>query len=505
MRLSLSFALVFWATIAPAQTSTPDAFLATNGLAKTIIQLATDPAVNGFEIGMLQTLRAVEKTLQARYEYGLGDRVSGLPLLRLDAKGMRNPAPKASTPGTLSMIMDGFVDDMAQARTTLTMAETAGIAPFNMVLQDIWFDVNANGTREEAESAFAILGPMVLGRRQYRNMLKSDEAIPQLAIRFDNADHAWLMAYTNMLSGVGNLFMAFDPEPVLRDLANKRASLAEAPTIQNFYDPDVIAAEITTLKAELEVTKRQNDDLREQINTAQGELQRLKAEEKETRDVVGKALIQADIVQVNSKIKVLRDEQRTVSQARRFIGNEIRAAELKLPSGSSRIRRSLKEQVATIDAIYVTIEALAQDPDPARIRAAYDNLRAMIHHNRIFWERLADETDNENEWIPNASQQSAMPFDIPPQLAEGWQNILSDVEATLEGKLLINHPLLPEGYGLSLPAYVANPSGLDLIGWIHGVDAYPYAAKGPRLTGQSWQAFRRLTRGNAGGFALFLN
>lgn len=505
MRLPLSAALVFWATLAPAQTSTADAFLASNGFQKTIAQLATDPAANGFEIGMLQTLHAVEKTLQSRYEYGLGDRVSGLPLLRLGAKGMRNPTPKVSTPGTLSMIMSRFVDDMAQARTTLATAETTEITPFNMVLQDIWFDVNANGTREEAESAFAILGPMVLGARQYRNMLKSDEAIPPLAIRFDDADHAWLMAYTNMLSGVGNLFMAFDPEPVLRDLADKRASLAEAPTIPNFYDPEALAAEITTLKAELEVAKRQNDNLQKQIKAARDEIKRLNAEEKETGDVAGKALIQADIERMKSKLKTLRDEQRSISQARRFISNEIRAAKLKLPSGSSPIRQTLQGEAATIDAIYVTITALAQDPDPARIRASYDNLRAMIHHNRIFWDRLADETDNDHEWIPNASQQSAMPFDIPPQLAEGWQNILSDVEATLEGKLLINHPLLPEGYGLSLPAYVANPSALDLIGWIHGVDAYPYAAKGPRLTGQSWQAFQRLTRGNAGGFALFLN
>lgn len=502
MRFPLSIILAFCAATAQAQTSlTSKPTLAQDGLEKTIAQLSTDPAAHGFEIGMLQTLRAIERTMQVRYEYGLGDRITGLPVMRLSTGGILTPPLKESTLGTFSIIIDGFVGDMAQARATLANAQTAGIIPFEMVLQDIWFDINANGTREETESALAALGPVVLGAWEYREFLKSGQQTSPLAIRFDEADHAWLMAYTHMLSGFGNLFMAFDPEPVLRDLADKRASLADAPEISNVYDLDAVKAKIAELKAELEVIDKKDDELIGRIRPIYKALSELRKKLRLTDNEKEKAAIQAEIDRRQPELDALR----ALQQESGLIRNEIRAAKFKLPGGSVPSQVFSGSNQTEIDELYVAIKALAQEPDPARIRAAHDNLRAMIHHNRIFWERLGNETDNNHEWIPNPSQESSMPFNIPPRLAEGWKTILKDVEATLEGKLLIHHPLLPDGYGISLPAYVADPSALDLIGWIHGIDAYRYAAKGPRLTEQSWQAFQHLISGNAGGFALFLN
>ena len=61
----------------------------------------------------------------------------------------------------------------------------------------------------------------------------------------------------------------------------------------------------------------------------------------------------------------------------------------------------------------------------------------------------------------------------------------------LEGKLLIPHRYLPEGYGISLPAYLDDPSPVGLISWLQRVGLYRYAAKRPL--------------GNAGRFALFFN
>ena len=133
--------------------------LATEGLAATIKRLSSDPAANRFELGMMQTLRAVEKTLQARYEFGLGQNIPALPLLRLGGSLTPNPWPKPAAPDTLSRIVDDFLTDMITARATL---EAATPAPFDLTLQDIWFDVNLNGTRESSESAVAILGAFVL-------------------------------------------------------------------------------------------------------------------------------------------------------------------------------------------------------------------------------------------------------------------------------------------------------------------------------------------------------
>jgi len=69
--------------------------LAEIGLERRIAVLQTQPNPNAFEIGMLQSLRAVEKTLQTRYDYGLGDRLVDLPILRLQFGGMTHPQPKA--------------------------------------------------------------------------------------------------------------------------------------------------------------------------------------------------------------------------------------------------------------------------------------------------------------------------------------------------------------------------------------------------------------------------
>jgi hypothetical protein len=513
MRFMLSFVFAFWASTTLSQTiaSSGESDLARDGLATTIARLSADPATQGFEIGMLQALRAIEKTLQARYEYGLGQSLIGIPILRLGSREFINPVPKPATPGTLSAIIDEFVADMAQARATLEEADALGVEPFEMALSDIWFDVNANGIQDKSEAAMTLLGPTVLGRTSYREFTKSDVGKDPLVIRFDATDHAWLLAYTNMLSGIGNLILAFDPEPVLRDLAARRAALADAPQIPDYYDPGVVTAEIAALKAEEMQLKQQQQELRDLIKPLSDDIRDLRKALRKTDDETLKADLTAQRDLKDSELQPLNTKLRQFGQTARIIRNEITSARAKLPPDSDAarsvrtVRRSATEMLPAFDAVYVLIKALEQDSDPARIRAASDHIHAMIAHNRVFWSRLAEETDNDREWIPNATQDSVLPLTIPPRVAEGWQNILMDVEAVLEGKLLIQHPLLPAGYGISLPAYVNDPSPIDLIGWIHGIDLYRYAAKGPRLTLQSWRAFQRLTFGNAGQFALFLN
>jgi hypothetical protein len=70
---------------------------------------------------------------------------------------------------------------------------------------------------------------------------------------------------------------------------------------------------------------------------------------------------------------------------------------------------------------------------------------------------------------------------------------------------LLPHPLLPEGYGIDLTAFVLDPGPIDLIAWIQGIGVYPYAARGPRITAQNWTAFSRLTQGRASMYSLFFN
>lgn len=471
-----------------------EAALAEVGLQKRIDALSQDAAAHGFELGMLSALRGVERSLQTRFEYGLGDQLMALPMLRMEL-GARNPRAREFTPETLSQMMRDVLADMQTARGYLQSAtRVAEITPFVLTLQDVWFDVNSNGRREAGEDALEALGPLLLGRNMLRDMRESDVLAQPLSVRFDSADHAWLTAYTHMLSGFGALFLAFDPAPVLQDLGDKRAALAAAPEIPNIFDPEALAAEIDTLEQAQVALDASLSELRARERSLKDQLDALRAEE--PRDGVAIARISAQINRLRAgEIRPLRAQQRSIRA-------EIAAANAKLTSGG---RGQFDQFRNDVDAIYVLLAALRQQPDAALISQTRAHWLAMIAQNKVFWAALAAETDNDREWIPNPAQSSALPVRVDANMARGWQAILQDAEDLLEGRLLLPHPLLPGDMGISLKAYAENPGSLDVIDWFQGIGAYPYAAKGPLITRQRWLAFQRLTGGNAAGFALFFN
>ncbi|NNK16030.1 MAG: hypothetical protein HKP51_03895, partial [Sulfitobacter sp.] len=125
--------------------------LAEVGLQARIAALSSQSDAHGFELGMLMTLRGIEKTLQTRYEFGLGGAMRELPILRLEL-GPRNPQPKQAQPDTLTKMIQTALADLHNARAVLKDAADAGrVIPFDLTVQDVWFDVNSNGSREENE------------------------------------------------------------------------------------------------------------------------------------------------------------------------------------------------------------------------------------------------------------------------------------------------------------------------------------------------------------------
>ena len=95
--------------------------------------------------------------------------------------------------------------------------------------------------------------------------------------------------------------------------------------------------------------------------------------------------------------------------------------------------------------------------------------------------------------------------DLTAKLAESWQAVLGDVEAVLDGRLLLAHPLVGQGVGINLRTWLDNPSALDPIGWIHGHDALPYLARGPLFGRENWLEFQRLSGGRGFAFGFYLN
>ncbi|MEZ5685191.1 MAG: hypothetical protein R3D78_04525 [Paracoccaceae bacterium] len=155
------------------------------------------------------------------------------------------------------------------------------------------------------------------------------------------------------------------------------------------------------------------------------------------------------------------------------------------------------------DMIAILDASLRHQPDASRTRAAKAHWLGMIADNRQFWAEVAQETDNDREWIPNDSQQSALGIDFPQGLGAQWGAVLDDAEALLTGTRTIPH--WRARFGISFAEYLENPAPIDIVGWMQGWAALAYRRDAPPIDTRSWNAFSRLLQGRTGLMMLVLN
>ncbi len=158
-----------------------------------------------------------------------------------------------------------------------------------------------------------------------------------------------------------------------------------------------------------------------------------------------------------------------------------------------------------IDRLAMIYFALKQQPDPAHTRAAHGHLLSMIAQNRVFWTRVAAETDNKGEWIPNDNQDQALGLRVPKGTGDRWQAVLADAEGVLNGELLIPHWRFREGAGINLKKLMENPVPVDIAEWAHGIGLLPYVEGGTRVRTDSWRDFELLLQGDGLLYVVFLN
>lgn len=158
-----------------------------------------------------------------------------------------------------------------------------------------------------------------------------------------------------------------------------------------------------------------------------------------------------------------------------------------------------------LDIATALVEAVETQPDPALTQSAHAHFLSMIKDNQTFWTRVATETDNLAEWIPNDKQTSALPLAFPPGTGEVWQGVLEEVRAMLEGELLIWHPRFPDNVGVNLAKLMETPPKFDVLGMIQGRTFLPYLERGPTMSGGAFSRFEILVSGNAGLFMVILN
>lgn len=204
---SLALALLL-ATPATAETISEE--IARTGLTATETRLAALPSPTNeelFALAGLHFLGGIEQALQLRWQTGVKADWSELPILRLPIP--ENPGAIPFQAADFTALIRNLDADMDASRGALAKL---GDKPFSLPIRiaDLWFDINANGTRDAGEDLAEVTGMALGGRRGM------DVAVEDPVITFDTADAAWLSAYTHFLSGFASTALAYDPEPAIQ-------------------------------------------------------------------------------------------------------------------------------------------------------------------------------------------------------------------------------------------------------------------------------------------------
>lgn len=229
-------ALLALATPAAAQTLSQE--IGANGIAPTLSRLEAqpEPALEDiFAIGGLHFLAGIERALQLQWRTGMdqaargaGD-ILGVPLLRLPLPP--NPAPEPFQGALVSQLFADLDTDMQAARTALATLPEGEDFGLELSFADLWFDVNANGSRDANEEALLLVGAQLMGRQWQ----EPDPTAPPLVVRFDAADAAWLSAYTHLMSGISNAILAYDPAASIDRALAARAAFGPTPAPEDMY------------------------------------------------------------------------------------------------------------------------------------------------------------------------------------------------------------------------------------------------------------------------------
>ncbi len=189
-------------------------------LARLNTEGAKDPEARFARAG-LEFLAAVERAYQWRTRYGIRE---------MGALMLGSAADLPESPSVVPMPPESFAEEveLTLAAMDRLRADIEGVAEgpeFGLALDlgDLWFDLDANGQRSPEENATSLLE----GVAYFSTPAESGQPSPAPTIRFDNADAGWLTAYSHIVSGAGELVLAFDPTPSIRRVMETQQRIIE--------------------------------------------------------------------------------------------------------------------------------------------------------------------------------------------------------------------------------------------------------------------------------------
>ena len=134
-----------------------------------------------------------------------------------------------------------------------------------------------------------------------------------------------------------------------------------------------------------------------------------------------------------------------------------------------------------------------QVTDPERLKDVRLRLLKLAQLSGQSWAAARAETDNDNEWLPNAKQTSklsAAPVD--DAVIDGWLKVMDEFQSVLDGKKLMPHWRFEKGFNVR--RFFEESKRIDAVLIAAGVDAIPFLETGPISTSADWDNLSRVFR-----------
>lgn len=224
-RILRRLALLAGLALAPLQVAAQDlsAEIAAEGIGPVRERLAALEApteAETFALGGLTFLSGIEAALQTRYRHAFNPSLSMVPVLRLTVPP--NPAPEPFRPEVVGEMVSGLEGTMAEAEAILARIPEGADFGLDIAPEDMWFDIDGNGSRGKGESLYEVVGPVLFSRTGF-----NPATLQGLKIRFDVADSRWLGAYAALVGSVGLAVEAYDPTEAIAEVMEAKARLGE--------------------------------------------------------------------------------------------------------------------------------------------------------------------------------------------------------------------------------------------------------------------------------------
>ncbi len=145
-----------------------------------------------------------------------------------------------------------------------------------------------------------------------------------------------------------------------------------------------------------------------------------------------------------------------------------------------------------------------QVTDPERLKDVRRRLLKLTQLSRESWKAARAETDNDNEWLPNARQSSKLaPAPVDDAIIDGWLLVMAEFEAVLDGKKLMPHWRFEKGFNVR--RFFEESKRIDAVLITAGVDAIPFLETGAISTSADWENLSRVFGSNFLGYAIWFN